>query len=324
MALIFSTHQLHPEVTETLRAKGDYRVASSPTAAAFLAEGTGAEVIVVRAPLPAEYFARAPGLRAAVRHGAGLDMIPMEAATAAGVLVANVPGVNASTVAEYAIFTAIALMRRFREIDARLRGGPGWAAARELADVSRDLGGRTLGIVGFGNIGQALNRLAQAFGMRVISATRRPQTLPAGVTALPLDALLAQADVVVLCCPLTDETRGLLNAPRIATMKPDAVVINVSRGPVIDTPALTAALQAGHLGGAALDVFDVQPLAPDSPLFALPNVILTPHMAGITVDSMLRMGRGTADEVLAILDNRLPLNFCNPEVEPAYRRRFPA
>ncbi len=160
MALIFSTHQLHPEVTETLRAAGEYRVASSPTAAAFLAEGTGAEVIVVRAPLPAEYFARAPGLRAAVRHGAGLDMIPMEAATAAGVLVANVPGVNASTVAEYAIFTAIALMRRFREIDARLRGAPGWASARELADVSRDLGGRTLGIVGFGNIGQALNRLA--------------------------------------------------------------------------------------------------------------------------------------------------------------------
>ncbi len=128
----------------------------------------------------------------------------------------------------------------------------------------------------------------------------------------------------MLCCPLTDETRGLLNAPRLALMKPDAVVINVARGPVIDTPALTAALQAGHLGGAALDVFDVQPLPADSPLFALPNVILTPHMAGITADSMLRMGRGTAEEVLAILDNRLPRNFCNPQVEPAYRRRFPA
>jgi D-3-phosphoglycerate dehydrogenase len=178
--------------------------------------------------------------------------------------------------------------------------------------------------VGFGNIGRAVNTLAQAFGMRVVATTRRPEALPTGVTGLPLGALLAQADVVVLCCPLTDETRGLLNAPRLATMKPDAVVINVSRGPVIDTPALVSAMQAGHLGGAALDVFDVQPLPPDSPLFALPNVILTPHMAGITEDSMFRMGRGTAEEVLRILANGLPVNFCNPEVEPAYRRRFPA
>jgi D-3-phosphoglycerate dehydrogenase len=240
------------------------------------------------------------------------------------VVVANVPGVNASSVAEYAIFTAIALMRRFREIDARLRGGAGWASARELADVSRDLGGRVLGIVGFGNIGQAVNRLAQAFGMRVVATTRRPATLPAGVEALALDALMAQADVVLLCCPLNDETRGLLDAPRIALMKPDAVVINVSRGPVIDTPALLAALERGHLGGAALDVFDLQPLPPDSPLFARPNLILTPHMAGITEDSMGRMGRGTAEEVLRILANGLPVNFCNPQVEPAYRRRFPA
>ncbi len=322
--MIFSTHPLHPEVTATLQAAGRYVVATAPTPEAILAEGTGAEVIIVRAPVPPEYFARAPGLRAAVRHGAGLDMVPMAAATAAGVLVANVPGVNAASVAEYTIFAAIALLRRFRETDARLRG-PGWTSARDLADISRDLGGRTLGIVGFGNIGQAVNRLAQAFGMQVMATTPpTPATLPQGVTGAALDRLLAEADVVVLCCPLNEVTRGLIDASRLARMKPGAVLINVSRGPVVDTRALIEALRHGSLGGAALDVFDSQPLSPDSPLFALPNVILTPHMAGITADSMLRMGRGTADEVRRILAGALPVNFCNPEVEPAYRRRFPA
>ena len=120
--MIFSTHPLHPEVTERLRAACDFVVASAPSATAILAEGTGAEVLIVRAPVPPGYFARATGLRAAVRHGAGLDMIPLEEATAAGVLVANVPGVNASTVAEHAIFAAIALLRRYPEVNARLRG----------------------------------------------------------------------------------------------------------------------------------------------------------------------------------------------------------
>ncbi len=322
-AQVFSTHPLHPQVTARLQAVSDYRVASSPTAAAMLAEGTGAEVLVVRAPVPPEYFARASGLRAAVRHGAGLDMVPMEAATEAGVLVANVPGANAATVAEHAIFAAIALLRRYRQVDSALRSR-GWAAARGLADTNRDLGGRVLGILGYGNIGQALARMAQGFGMTVIAHTRRPGTLPPDVAAVGLSDLLAQSDVLVVCCPLTEATRGLIDAAALAAMKPDAVLVNVARGPIIVTDALVAALARGHLWGAALDVFDTQPLPADHPLFALPNVMLTPHVAGITEDSMLRMGQGTADEVLRILDGHLPLNFCNPEVAPRYRARFPA
>lgn len=320
---VFSTHALHPAVARRLRAASDYRVASNPTGAAILTEGTGAEVLIVRAPVPPEYFTRATGLRAAVRHGAGLDMVPMEAATAAGVLVANVPGANASTVAEHAIFAAIALMRRFRQVDAALRT-EGWAAARGLADTNRDLGGRVLGILGYGNIGQALRRMAQGIGMTVIVHTRRPASLPSDVDAVGFPDLLARSDVLVICCPLTDATRGLIDAAALAAMKPDAVLVNVARGPIIVTDALVAALARGHLWGAALDVFDEQPLAPDHPLFALPNVMLTPHVAGITGDSMLRMGQGTADEVLRILAGHLPVNFCNPEVESAYRARFPA
>jgi D-3-phosphoglycerate dehydrogenase len=323
MALVFSTHPLHPDVTRRLQAASDYRVASSPTASAILAEGTGAEVLIVRTNVPPEYFARAVGLRAAVRHGAGLDMVPMAAATAVGVLVANVPGANASTVAEHAIFAAIALLRRYRAVDSALRR-QGWAAARGLADNNRDLGGRVLGILGYGNIGQALHRMAQGMGMKVIAHTRRPAALPPDMAAVSFADLLARSDVLVVCCPLTEATRGLIDAGALAAMKPDAVLINVARGPIIVTDALVAALARGHLWGAALDVFDEQPLAPEHPLFALPNVMLTPHVAGITEDSMLRMGQGTADEVLRILDGHLPLNFCNPEVEPAYRARFPA
>lgn len=323
MAQIFSTHPLHPAITERLMAAATYRVASQPSTTAILAEGLEATVLIVRAPIPPEYFIKAKGLRAAVRHGAGLDMIPMEAATKAGVLVANVPGANASTVAEHVFFAAIALLRQYRAMDAALRGA-GWNAGRAYSDLGGDLAGRRLGIFGFGNIGQALDRIAQGFGMQVAATTRRPETLPAGVQALSLDDLAATSDVLVLCCPLTDETRGAISATRIARMKPDAMLINVARGPIVDTDALIAALQLRQIAGAALDVFDTQPLPAASPLWAMANVILTPHMAGITADSMLRMGNTAADETLRILGGALPLNFCNPEVEPAYRARFPA
>lgn len=323
MAQIFSTHSLHPIVTKRLQTAGSYLVASAPTAAAALAEGLGAAVLIVRAPIPPAYFALAPGLRAAVRHGAGLDMIPLQAATDAGVLVANVPGANASTVAEHVIFAAIGLLRQFRAMDVALRQS-GWNAGRAFADHGGDLAGRRLGLLGFGNIGRALHRMAQGFGMQVAATTRRPETLPAGVAALDLDDLAATSDVLVLCCPLTDETRGAISAARIAMMKPGAVLINVARGPIVDTDALIAALQARRIAGAALDVFDVQPLPVTSPLWSMDNVILTPHMAGITADSMLRMGNTAADETLRILSGHLPVNFCNPQVEPAYRARFPA
>jgi D-3-phosphoglycerate dehydrogenase / 2-oxoglutarate reductase len=324
MGIIFSTHPLHPDVSARLEAAGQYRVASSPIAAAIMAEGLDAEVLIVRANIPLEYFRSARLLRGAVRHGAGLDMIPMQAANDAGVLVANVPGANAGTVAEHAIFAAIALRRQFRAMDIALRT-QGWNAGRAYSDHGRDLSGATLGVLGMGNIGRALTQMAQAgFGMNVISHTRRPTSLPKNVRPASLDELVSQSDILVLCCPLTDETRGVISATRIAMMHKGAVLINVARGPVVDTAALTAALQERRILGAALDVFDHQPLPESSPLYALDNVILTPHMAGVTEDSMLRVGTIAADEVFAILGNQLPHNFCNSEVTASYRKRFPA
>ncbi len=147
---------------------------------------------------------------------------------------------------------------------------------------------------------------------------------PDRVGFLSIDALVEQSDIIVLCCPLTPETRGLMSRERIARMKPDALLINISRGPVIDDDALIEALQKGRIGGAALDVFATQPLPSDHPYFSFDNVIVTPHMAGITEQSMMRMGVGSADETLLVLANKLPVNLRNPEVVKHYRRRFPA
>jgi D-3-phosphoglycerate dehydrogenase len=304
---------------------GDLRIASALDAATLAKEGSAADVIIVRAPLPAALFEGAPEkLRAAIRHGAGLDMIPIDAATAAGVLVANVPGVNARSVAEHVFFVTMALLRRFRMMDRDLRQR-GWLAGRDHAERTHELQGRTLGVVGAGNVGRAVMATARAgFGLDVIANSRNPKSLPDDVRFVSVDELVAESDVVVLCCPLTPETGGLLSRERIDRMRPGAILVNVSRGPVVDDTGLIAALREGRIGGAALDVFVTQPLPPDHPYFSFDNVIITPHMAGITEESMMRMGVGAAEEAIRVLDNRLPVNLRNAEVLAAYRKRFPA
>jgi D-3-phosphoglycerate dehydrogenase len=320
--MIFSTHPLHPVVTAELRALGRLVIASEPSPAAILGESVGASIIVVRAPIQPEIFGREAALRAAVRHGAGLDMIPLEAATKAGVLVANVPGANAVTVAEHCIWSSLALLRRYPAVSADLRSA-GWATARAHSDHGRELSGRTLGIVGMGNVGTALFRIARTgFGMSILACTSRPEALPQGAQAEELEDLLSRSDLVVLACPLTASTRGMIGTRELAQMRPGAILINVARGPVVDEAALIAALQAGTIGGAVLDVFDQQPIPADHPLLAMRNVILTPHMAGITEESMLRMGQGVLMEIKRILGGEKPANFCNPVAWEKYRARF--
>ncbi|MBL8583983.1 MAG: dehydrogenase, partial [Rhizobiaceae bacterium] len=153
--------------------------------------------------------------------------------------------------------------------------------------------------------------------------SRTAASLPEGVRFVTVDELVRQADIIVLCCPLTPETTGLMSATRIAAMKPAALLINVSRGPVIDDAALIASLREGRIGGAALDVFATQPLPPDHPYLSFDNVVVTPHMAGITEESMERMGVGAAEETLRVLSGALPVNLRNPEAVDRYRRRFP-
>jgi D-3-phosphoglycerate dehydrogenase len=320
--VIFSTHALHPAAVDALKDAGSLKVATALDPATLIAESRDAAAIIVRAILPEAIFTCAPLLRAAVRHGAGLDMIPMEAATAAGVLVANVPAVNARSVAEHVFFVSMALLRRFRRMDRDLRTG-GWFVGRAHAEQTNELSGRRIGIVGYGAVGRQVHAIAaNGFGLDVAVTSRsRPEGLH-GARFLDIDALVAASDILVLCCPLTPETRGLIDARRIGLMKPGALIVNVARGPVIDDEALIGALRDGRVGGAALDVFATQPLPPDHPYFGFDNVIVTPHMAGITEESMMRMGTGAAAEVVRILAGEMPVNLRNPEVVPAYLRRF--
>ncbi|PJR13100.1 NAD(P)-dependent oxidoreductase [Sinorhizobium meliloti] len=324
MSFIFSTHRLHPDAEAMLKAAGDLRVASAPDPETLLREGEGAEIVIVRAPIPPAFFGNVPALRAVVRHGAGLDMIPHDAATAAGVLIANVPAVNAPTVAEHVFMVTLALLRQFRPMDRDLRN-MGWTAGRAHCDRALDLAGRIMGVIGMGNVGKAVFRIAKyGFQLEVIANSRSPESLPNGVRFLSVDDLVSTADIVVLCCPLTPETTGLLSRERIALMKPGALLVNVSRGPVVDDGALIEALEMGRIGGAALDVFPTQPLPSEHPYFRRDNVIVTPHLAGITEESMMRMGIGAAAEAIRVMEGGLPVNLRNPEVVEHYRRRFPA
>ena len=200
----------------------------------------------------------------------------------------------------------------------------GWLAGRDHAERAGEISGRTMGIIGMGNIGRAIASIAtKGFGIRVLGHTRRNSGFPAGVSAVSRDDLLASSDIVVLACPLTQETRGMIGARELKLMKPGAFLINVSRGPVVVEDDLLAALKSGQIGGAALDVFSTQPLPAGHPFFNFNNVLLTPHLAGITEEAMLRMGTVVAEETIRILGGALPVNLVNPQAVPAYRRRFP-
>ena len=299
----------------------ELRLAPAVDHATLRREAAAADVMIVRAFLPADIFDHTPRLLASVRQGAGVDMIPVDAATAHGVIVSNVPGVNAQTVAEYCVAQFLLQGRRIGRMDSTLRR-EGWAVARALADDVPELHGKTVGIVGVGHIGTRLAAICHhGLGMRVLGYQRRLDRLPAIVEAAALDRIFTDSDFIALCCPLTPETRHLVDARRIALMKPKAILVNVARGPVVDQAALVAALRERRIGGAGLDVFEQQPLLPGDPLFELDNVVLTPHLAGMSVESMQRTSVIAAEDTLRILAGEKPVNFFNPEVWPAAQKR---
>jgi D-3-phosphoglycerate dehydrogenase len=310
---VLLTNPIHPELQSVLAAQCDLVLAPDTSAATLKRLVADADGLVVRAQLPPDLFDHAPRLRAIVRHGVGLDMIPVAAATARGIPVANLPGSNTQTVVEYCLAAMLHLRRGLATLDSRLRS-EGWAAARPLADRGTELAGGTCGIVGVGAIGARLAAVTGALGMRVLGLTRRPDTLPPGVLAADKATLFGQSDVVVLCCPLTEQTRGLVDAATVDAMKPGAILVNVSRGPVIDTGAVLRALGEGRLGGAALDVHDRQPLAGNEPVFDAPNLLLTPHVAGISDTSMRAMSEQAIATLMALLRGERPSNVVNTEV----------
>jgi D-3-phosphoglycerate dehydrogenase len=276
-----------------------------------------ADGIIVRAKLPDDIVDHAPRLKGIVRHGVGLDFIPVAAATARGIAVANLPGSNTNAVAEYVMSALMHLRRPLQRVDGRLRS-EGWAASRAAADGLTELSGSTLGILGVGTIGRRIADIARdGFGMRLLGTSRRKGSLPAGIEEVAIEDLFARSDAIAVCCALTDETRGMVSRDLIGRMRPSAVLVNVSRGAVIETPALVDALQSQRIGGVALDVFDVQPLPANDALFDCPNLLLTPHTAGITATSGRAMAVGSAEEMLRILRGEQPLNLVNPAYKAA-------
>jgi (S)-sulfolactate dehydrogenase len=269
------------------------------------AELADADALIVRnrTSVDAALLAVAPRLRVVGRLGVGLDNIDVNDCTARHIEVIPATGANARAVAEYVIAVAMLLLRGAYRATGELSGGR-WP--RAALSNGRELGGKTIGLIGFGGIGRLTGRLARALGMRAIAfdphiAATSPiwvedETIP-GTFA----HVMADADVVSLHVPLSDSTRNLLDAARIATMKPDAILINTARGGVVDEPAVAAALRAGRLGGAALDVFEQEPLPPTSALADCPNLVLTPHIAGVTRESNRRVSAMIASRVAEAL-----------------------
>ena len=279
-----------------------------------------ADILVVRSQLPADLFDRPNRLIGVVRHGTGLDLIPVASATAHHIPVANVPGVNSQAVVEYCVASFLALARGFGRMDQTLRSD-GWGNARALTGAATEIAGKTVGIVGLGAIGAALAQVCKVgFGMRVLGYQRNVATMPSFVEAVDLGTLFRESDFISLNCPLTDATRHLVNADRLRSMKKDAVIINAARGAVIDEAALAQALREGWIKGAAVDVFTEQPLARDHPFLSLENIILTPHAAALTRESSEKMGSGTARQILQLLNDERPEFLVNPEIWEHRRR----
>jgi (S)-sulfolactate dehydrogenase len=248
-------------------------------------------------------LAGAPKLSVVGRLGVGLDNIDVVACAERGVAVIPATGANALAVAEYVIAAALVLVRGVCTATAEVGGGA-WPRAR--LSNGREIAGKTLGVVGFGDIGRRVAGLARGLGMRIVAhdpalPTTDPVWTEEGAVHAGLGEVLASADVVTLHVPLTPATRHLIDAARLASMKPDAVLINTARGGVVDEGALADALRARRLGGAALDVFEREPLPAGSPLEGCPNLLLTPHVAGLTCESNARVSALVADRVASAL-----------------------
>ena len=303
--LVLLTNPIHPDAVARLAPHARVVAAPDTSAATLRAMAGEAAGMIVRSQLPDDILDHAPALRGIVRHGVGLDFVPMDAATARGIPVANLPGSNTGAVAEHVFSALLALRRRMTRIDATLRRD-GWLPAKTLANDGAEIGGSTLGLLGTGEIGRRVATIARhGFGMRVLGASRTADDHGGLIEPVTRDVLFAES-------PLTDATRGLVDAALIARMRPDALLINVARGPIVVTEAVVAALNAGRIGGAALDVFEAQPLAPDHPLHACPNLILTPHVAGTTATSLRAMGLASAEAMLRILRGERPETLANP------------
>ena len=275
-----------------------------PSAEEKLKRAGDAEIIINSRGMvtwSAEILHQLPKLRLISTCSIGTDMINLEAAKELGITISNQPGRTAPVVAEQAFGLMLAIAKRAAFFTESMRAGR-WPRMDHIY-----LYGKTLGIIGAGNIGAEMGRLGGAIGMNVIAWTYHPSPERAeklGVKFVGLDELLRTADVVSIHAKLTDDSRSLIGKPQFDLMKPDTLLVNVARGPIVDTNALVDALNSGHLGGAAIDVFDQEPIPADHPLLGCEQVVLTPHCADMTPEGVDLLNEGAVDNVIAFLQGQ--------------------
>jgi D-3-phosphoglycerate dehydrogenase len=301
---------MHEKAVDLLRQRAEVRMAESLDEDDLIRVVGDVDGIIIRAngKVSRRLMEAAPRLKVVARHGVGVEAIDRQAAAERGIAVVNTPTANDESVAEHCLGMMIALGKRLLEGDRAIRGGD-WGSRYRLIGV--ELQGKTLGLVGFGKIGQRVATMAHvAFEMPILyhDIVDYPSVEAAlGAKRVPLKELLEQSDFVSLHPPLVPQTRGLINETALRRMKSTAFLLNLARGPVVDQNALTRALQERWIAGAALDVFDPEPLPADSPLLKLENVILSPHMSAHTDEALLRMAMVFTD-VLAVIQGRKPQN----------------
>ena len=266
------------------------------------------EAVLVRiVKFPGELLATAPKLKIVSKHGVGFDNIDTGYCKAHGIAVTTTPNANSLSVSEHAFALMVSLAKNLFPVANTYRE-QGFAPATHYTP-GVELTGKTLGLIGSGRIGGTFAGMcSRGFGMKVLAYDPYAKSAPEGITLVEdMDEVIRQADVLSIHCALTDETRKMINAEKLSLMKKDAILINCARGPIIDEPALIEALEQGKIRAAGLDVTDPEPVSPDSKLFRLPNVIVTPHYAPNTVESLDRVSRIGCENIAAVLNGAEPV-----------------
>ena len=287
-----------------------------PDALASLLHGCHGAITLVTDPIGPELLDAEPQLKVISNFAVGFDNIDIEAATARGVIVCNTPGVLTETTADLAWALLMAAARRIVEGADYVRAGK-WQTWGPTLLMGADVHHATIGIIGFGRIGKEVAKRARGFDMRILAFDAYPDQETAkklGVEFVSLETLLTESDFVSLHCTLNDETFHLIGADQLRSMKNTAILVNASRGPVVDTDALVNALRDGEIAGAALDVTDPEPLPADHPLVSISNVVIVPHIASASVVTRNKMAGMAAENLLAALRGDRPAHVVNPEV----------
>lgn len=314
MTTIYVSEPIHPQVLEDMASKAELLLGFGPAAVQYESVAERVDAVMLRGePFPAARILASPKLKVIAKHGAGVDSVDVATAHERGITVTYCPGGNASAVAEHVFALLLSLGRKVVAGHTGLMAGP-WPKAKQHL-VGQELSGRVMGIVGFGEIGRLVSRIARGFGMEVLvhDPFLKPELASENeVSLVGLDELLSRSGAVSLHAPLTPATKHLINADRLSLMRADALLVNTARSGLVDEQALVLALVSGKIAGAAVDVADAEQTAANEVFFGgralaeVPNLLVTPHVAGQTSQSLLKVGTTAWNDIQAVIDGRAP------------------